>query len=160
MSATPSSSTPLVYELLWWAFTLVLAGLILLPVYSQLPDFPYLWPNFVYVLVAITLTRYLFFLRISWLRDRLLVQAGIGILLLPLIFWMVQYLNDFITFFDENGPDVLVKNLERDLGKVMQRYLQAEYRFFAIWAIVAALLTPLRLLFNVWSRYRAGVRNW
>lgn len=159
MASTPSSATPLYYELVWWAFTLVLAGLILLPVYSQLPGFPFYVPNFVYIVVAITLTRYLFFLKISWLRDHLVVQAALSILLLPLIFWMGQYFQNFITFFDEQGPDILVKQLEPGMAKIMQRYLQAEYRFFGTWAIIAALLTPLRLLFNVWSRYRAGVRK-
>jgi hypothetical protein len=147
------------YEPLWWAFTLVLACLILLPVYTQLPAFPYFTANFVYVVVAITLTRYLFFLKISWLRDHLLVQGGLSLLLIPLIFWMGQYFNYFITFFDEQGPDVLTRGLDGELAGIMNSYLHAEYRFFAIWAIIAALLTPPRLLYNVWVRYRAGVRT-
>lgn len=147
------------YEPLWWAFTLVLACLVLLPVYTQLPAFPYFTPNFVYVVVAITLTRYLFFLKISWLRDHLLVQGGLSLLLIPLIFWMGQYFNYFITFFDEQGPDILTKGLEGEMAGIMNSYLHAEYRFFAIWAIIAALLTPPRLLYNVWARYGAGVRT-
>lgn len=147
------------YEPLWWAFTLVLACLILLPVYTQLPAFPYFTPNFVYVVVAITLTRYLFFLKISWLRDHLLVQGGLSLLLIPLIFWMGQYFNYFITFFDEQGPDILTRGLEGEMAGIMNSYLHAEYRFFAIWAIIAALLTPPRLLYNVWARYGAGVRT-
>ncbi len=157
--SSATKATPLVYEFLWWAFTLVLAGLVLLPIYSQVPAFPYFLPNFIYVVVAITLTRYLFFLQISWLRDHLLVQGALSLLLLPLIFWMAQYLNEFITYFDENGPDVLVKNLPKDVAAVINGYLKTEYRFFGIWAIIAALLTPLRLLYNVWVRYRAGVRK-
>jgi len=152
-------STPIFYELIWWAFTLVLSCLVLVPVYTQLPGFPYVTANFVYVVVAVTLTRYLFFLKISWLRDHLLIQGALSILLLPLIFWMVQYFNSFIRFFDEQGPDVLTKGMESGLASVMNSYLHAEFRFFAVWAIVAALIMPLRLLYNVWVRYRAGVRT-
>lgn len=154
-----SKKTPVLYELIWWAFTLVLAVLVLLPIYSQLPDFPYFFPNFIFVVVAITLTRYLFFLDISWLRDHLVVQAVVSILLLPLIFWMVQSLNGFITFFDEQGPDVLVKHLDKDLGEILNSYLKAEYRFFGIWAVIASFIMPFRLLYNVWKRYGAGVRK-
>lgn len=147
------------YELLWWAFTLVLAGLVLTPVYSSIPHFSFFLPNAIYIFVAVTLTRYLFFLRISWLRDHLLWQAGISILLIPLIFWMGQYFNYFITYLDEQNPDVFVKHLDPDTAKVMNAYLNAEYRFFGIWAIIAAALLPFRLLYNVWMRYRAGVRT-
>ena len=157
--SSSSSATPVLYELFWWAFTLVLAGLILLPIYTQTPNFLYFVANAVYIIVAVTLTRYLFFLKISWLRDHLLVQGILSILLIPLIFWMVQYFNSFIRFFDNNGPDVLVKNLSKDTAGIMKGYLQAEYRFFGVWAIMAALFTPLRLLYNVWVRYRAGVRT-
>ncbi|TXF89365.1 hypothetical protein FUA23_10375 [Neolewinella aurantiaca] len=154
-----SKTTPALYEFIWWAFTLVLAGLVLLPVYTQLPEFQHLVPNFVYIVVAVTFTRYLFFLDISWLRDHLLIQGALSILLLPLIFWMVQYLNSFILFFDEKGPDVLIQHLDKDTGTIMNRYLKTEYRFFSIWAIIATAIMPFRLLFNVWKRYGAGVRK-
>lgn len=158
MSST-SSTTPVLYELFWWAFTLVLTGLMLLPIYTELPGFPFLTANAVYIIVAITLTRYFFFLRISWLRDHLLVQGALSLLLIPLIFWMVQYFNSFIRFFDDNGQDILVQNLSRDTAGIMKGYLQAEFRFFGVWAIIVALLTPFRMLYNVWIRYRAGVRT-
>jgi len=159
MSTTNPKANSVLYELTWWAFTLVLAGLVLLPIYSQLPDFPFFVPNFVYVVVAITLTRYLFFLNISWLRDHLLVQGGLSILLIILIFWMVQNFNSFIIFFDEEGPDILVKHLEKETGSILNSYLKTEYRFFGVWAVMAAVITPFRLLYNVWTRYGAGVRK-
>ncbi|MEO0735016.1 MAG: hypothetical protein AAFZ52_19415 [Bacteroidota bacterium] len=148
------------FEVLWWAFTIVLAALVLTPIYTQLPVYPFYLPNFVYVVVAITLTRYLFFLDISWLRNRLVVQGGLSLLLIPVIFWMVQNFNTFITYFDENGPDVLTKMLAPETAHIMDSYLHAEYRFFGVWAVIAALVTPFRLLYNVWMRYRAGVRSW
>ena len=148
-----SKTTSVLYEFIWWAFTLVLAGLVLLPIYSQLSGFPYFVSNFIFVVVAITLTRYLFFLDISWLRDHLVVQATFSILLLPLVFWMVQSLNGFITFFDEQGPDVLVKHLDKDLGEILNSYLKTEYRFFGIWAVIASLTLPLRVLYNRRKRH-------
>lgn len=149
----------LVYELLWFGFTLVVAAVVLLPVYTQLPDFPYFGANFLYVIVAITLSRYLFLLDISWLRDRLATQGAISLLLIPLIFGMVQYLNLFITYFDEQGPDILTQGMDREAAKTIMGYLHTEYRFFGVWAVMAAVITPFRLLYNVWVRYRAGVRT-
>lgn len=148
------------YELLWWAFTIVLAALVLAPVYANIPDFPFFLPNFIFVVVAITLTRYLFFLKISWLRDHLAWQAGLSILILPLIFWMGQYFNLFVTYLDEQNPDVFIKHLPEARAEIMSIYLNNEYKLFAFWAIAAGLIMPLRLLYNVWVRYRAGVRTW
>ena len=144
----------LIFELLWWVFTFVLAALVVAPIYTQVPDFPFYLPNFIYVIVAITITRYLFFLDISWLRDKLALQAAISLAVIPLIFWMGQWFNYFVIFFDENGPDILVKHLDNDRAKVMDTYMHIEYKFFGVWAIIAALITPFRLLYNAWVRYK------
>ena len=152
-------SVTAVFELSWWAFAFVLAGMVLLPIYSTVPDFPFFFPNFLYVVVAVTLTRYLFLLHVSWLRDRLIVQAAVAMLLIPLIFYMVQEFNAFIIYFDERGPDVLVRGLDPELGRTMDSYMHAEYRFFGVWAVVAAAITPFRLVYNAWVRYRASGRG-
>ena len=148
-----------IFELSWWAFALVLGALVLLPIYGALPDFPFFLPNFLYVVVAVTLTRYVFLLRVSWLRDRLLVQAALAILVIPLIFYMVQAFNAFIIFFDERGPDVLIRGLDEGTGTTLDKYMHAEYRFFGVWAIMIAAITPFRLTYNAWLRYRAGARK-
>lgn len=146
------------FELTWWAFALVLAGIVLLPIYGSVPNFPFFLPNFIYVIVAVTLTRYIFLLKVSWLRDRLLVQAAMVILCIPLIFYMVQAFNSFIIYFDERGPDFLVRSLDPEIGPTLDRYMHAEYRFFGVWAIMVAAVTPFRLIYNAWARYRAGAR--
>lgn len=158
MPSSKRSTATALFELTWWAFALVLACLVVLPIYSTLPDFPFFLPNFIYVVVAVTLTRYLFLLHVSWLRDRLILQGLVALLLVPLIFYMVSNFNAFIIFFDERGPDVLIRGLEPETGSTIDRYVKAEYRFFAIWAVVAAIVTPFRLVYNAWARYRAGVR--
>ena len=151
--------TGTVFELAWWAFALVLAALVVLPIYSTVPRFPFFGPNVLYVVVAVTITRYLFLLHVSWLRDRLILQAAVAFLLIPLIFYMVQEFNAFIIYFDERGPDVLVRGLEPELARTIDRYMHAEYRFFGVWAIVASAVMPFRLVYNAWMRYRAGVRS-
>lgn len=148
-----------VFEFAWWAFAFVLAALVVLPIHSTVAGFPFYVPNFLYVVVAITLTRYLFLLHVSWLRDRLLIQAAVALLLIPLIFYMVQEFNAFIIYFDEQGPDVLLGGLERETAVTIDRYMHAEFRFFGVWAIVAAAVMPFRLIYNAWMRYRAGARS-
>ncbi len=148
-----------IFEASWWAFALVLAGMVVLPIYSTVPDFPFYVPNFIYVVTAVTLTRYLFLLHVSWLRDQLLLQAAIAMVLIPLVFYMVQAFNAFVIYFDERGPDILIRSLDPELGRTIDSYMHAEYRFFGVWAIVASIVMPFRLIYNAWARYRAGVRS-
>ncbi len=133
--------------------------MVLLPIYSTVPDFPFYVANFIYVVVAVTATRYLFLLHVTWLRDQLIAQAAVAFLLIPLIFYMVQEFNAFIIYFDERGPDVLIRGLDAELGDTMDKYMHAEYRFFGVWAVVASAVMPFRLVYNAWVRYRAGVRH-
>ena len=141
------------YELLWWAFTLVLAALIISPVYLYLPDFPYLLPNLIFVVAAVTFTRYLFLLRLSWLNQRHVWMALVVFMAIPIIFYMGQYLNYFRTHLDNYGPDVWIENIDPATGKPLMNYLQTEYNFFGIWAIIAGVILPFRFIYQVWSDY-------
>ncbi|CAH0998760.1 hypothetical protein LEM8419_00108 [Neolewinella maritima] len=152
-------TTTAAFELTWWAFTLVLAGLVLLPIHSAVPNFPFFLPNFIYVVTAVTVTRYLFLLQVSWLRDRFIVGALLALALIPLIFYMVQAFNGFVVYFDERGPDVLVQGLDNEVGTTIDRYMHAEYRFFGVWAVVASAMMPFRIIYNAWARYQVAGRR-
>lgn len=140
-------------ELTWWLFTFVLTALVLLPIKSKGIDFPFYLYNTVYVLAAVTLTRYLFFLNLSWIKDRFYFQAGIVFLLIPLVFMMGQGLNEFITYQDNYGPDVLINGLSDQAAGAINAYMKTEYFLFGVWAIAAGVLLPFRILVNVWKRY-------
>lgn len=143
-------------ELLWWIFTLVLTALVLLPIYDRQIDFPFYMYNAVAVIAAISLTRWLFLLNISWLRGRFILQAALVFILIPLLFFLGQGLNEFITYLDNNGPDYFVRNLPEQYAKAMNTYLRSEYFFFGIWAIVAGVLLPFRIFHHVWKYYKSS----
>lgn len=154
-----SKNKHLQLEIIWWLFTLVLATLVLLPIKSQGINFPFYAYNMVYVIATVTLTRYLFFLNLSWLKDRFVAQAGLIFMLIPLLFMMGQGLNEFITYQDNNGPDVLIKGLTSESANAMNAYIKSEYFFFGTWAMVAGLILPFRILVNVWRRYLVSKRQ-
>lgn len=141
-------------EFVWWIFAFILAVLVILPIYfNHIPFTPFYLPNIVYVVVAITLTRIIFFLPISWLRDRFYLQGVLAFLMIPLVFWMVWKMNTYTTYLDNRGPDVLVLHLSEQSANAMNAYMSSEYFFFGIWAVVAAVILPFRVIYNVWSRY-------
>ncbi len=141
-------------ELLWWVFTFVLTALVLLPIYDRQIVFPFYTYNAVFVIAAVSLTRYLFLLNISWLRRRFVLQAALVFVLIPLLFFMGQGLNEFITYLDNEGPDHFVRHLPASYATAMNTYLRSEYFFFGVWAIVAGLLLPFRVFHHVWKHYK------
>lgn len=141
-------------EMIWWAFTLVLTALVLLPIYSYRVDFPFYVYNTAFLIVAITITRYIFSLHMNWIRDRFLLQGVLSFLMIPTAFLLGQGLNEYITYLDNNGPDALIRQLSAADGLRMSAYLNSEYFFFGIWSVIAAIVLPFRVIYRVWTRYK------
>jgi hypothetical protein len=138
------------FELFWWLFTLIAALAVVLPIYLWAPSFPFFRDNLIFVVVFITLSRYIFFLQHSfWARWQLLKVAMIFVSI-PLVFMLIQQLNTFQTFLDENGPEAVIGNMSLEDTTNMIGYVRGEMLLFSVGSIVATLLFPFRLLVSVW----------
>lgn len=107
------------------------------------------------MIVAITVTRYIFTLHLNWLRDRFVLQGVLCFLMIPTVFLIGQGLNEYITYLDNNGPDVLIRHLDLEEGRRMRSYLNSEFFFFGVWAVIAGVILPFRVIYRVWTRYKA-----
>lgn len=141
-------------EICWWAFTAVLTSLILLLIDSKTKDFPFYLYNGVSIVVAITLTRYIFTLHFSWLKKQFLLQGVLSFLMIFIVFFIGQGLNEYTTYMDNNGPDILVRHLPVAERLTIKSYLDSEYFLFGVWAIVAGVVFPFRMMHNLWQHYR------
>ena len=139
-------------ETIWWAFTLLLAVLILLPIYMKIPEYPFYGYNLLYILVAITATRYLFLLRLTFLARKQVLKIVVIFLVVPLIFLMIEGINLFQTFLDEQGPDVMVNHLNAESRQGIRTYIRSEMLLFGVWAVIAAALLPIRMIISIWKQ--------
>ena len=145
------------FELLWWIATALVAFVVLYPIFSSVRNFPFYFINTVYIIVFITLSRYLFFLRYTFLANRQLLKVTLIFLCIPLAFLLIQELNGFQTFLDEQGQDAIVRNLKREVRPGMFRYIYNEMLLFGVGSIIATVLFPFRLVLSVWrvqNQYR------
>jgi len=149
-----TDSRQLILEICWWAFTAVLLALVLLPIKNQVPQFPFFAYNALAIIVAITMTRYLFSLHINWMRRRYYIQGALAFLMIPTLFFIGQGLNEYITYLDNNGPDALIRHLPLATGQQMKSYLNTEYYFFGVWAIIAGGLFPFRMIYHIWKNFK------
>ena len=143
-------------EFYFWVFTLVVAAGILLPILSTLPDYRFLLPNIVYIVVAITMTRYLFLLKHTFLAKRQVLKVAISLLCIPLLFYLVQALNGFQTFLDEEGPEAIVGPLAYSSRSGLMTYIRSEMLLFGVASIISAFVLPFRLILSVWRTRNRG----
>ena len=94
-----NTKLPLRLELFWWLFTAVVAIGVIYPIISSLNNFPFLFLNILYIVTFITVTRYLFLLKHTFLARSQAAKLVIIFLTLPFVFYLVQELNLFQTFF-------------------------------------------------------------
>lgn len=140
----------LLLELLWWMTTIALAFLILAPVWNANPNYPFWTTNLLFIFLFVTATRYTFFLHLTWLAHLRWIKVVLFFLAIPLVFFLIQEINGFQVFLDEQGVDAIVGTLPLERQASMMTYIRNELLFFGVGAVVACVALPLRLLISVW----------
>ena len=138
------------FELLWWVVTTMVVLIVLYPIFSSVKNFPFYFINVVYIVVFITISRYLFFLRYTFFAKWQRLKLAFIFLCIPLAFLLIQELNTFQTFLDEEGRDAIVRNLKRESRPGMFRYIYNEMLLFGVGSIITTILFPFRLVLSVW----------
>ena len=143
-------------ELLWGLLSLIVVIAVLFPIFYKLDHYPFTSINVIFILVFITFTRYVFLLRDTFLASLQYVKIAIILLSPIIIFYLINEINYFQTFMDEEGMDALVGNLAYDERNDMANYIKNELLLFGVGSIVSALFLPLRLVLSVWRGYNRG----
>lgn len=138
-------------EISWWLFTASIAFLVVLPILLNVKGFPFLWSNIAFVVAFITLTRYVFLLKYTWLARREVFKIIIFFLCIPLLFFTIQEINLFQTYLDENGVEALVgQQYPYTKRTALGKYVHSEMLLFGIGSVIAGVVFPFRLLISVW----------
>ena len=134
---------------MWWIFTAILTAAVLAPIYINKLTFPYYISNIVFIVVFVTVTRYVFFLKHTWLVRMKWLKIGIVVGSVILIFILTTTMSDFNNYLDEAGLNEVVQNLAVDKKYPMIRYIQREVIFFGVGSIVAMIVLPVRMLISL-----------
>jgi hypothetical protein len=145
-----SNSKMLQLELMWWIMTSLVALLVLLPIALKLPDYPFWTINILFIATFITTTRYIFLLASTFLARRLWWKLAIIFLFIPFVFYLIQELNGFQTYLDEEGVEAVVGALPFQDQQAMYHYVRNEMLLFGTGAIVGSIVFPFRLIIAIW----------
>lgn len=156
MSNTTTQSLQIRLELIWWLFTALVVVGVLYPIYRVLPDYQFGLTNTIFIVVLITLARYIFLLKHTFIAYRQTLKVVLFFLCLPLLFYLIAQINFFQTYLDENGTEALVGTLPFDKQKGMANYIYNEMLLFGVGSAISTVIFPLRLLRSVWLLRNRG----
>lgn len=146
-------------ELAWWLATLLLLTMVMFPLYSYMPEYPYWTPNVVFIVVFVTAARHIFLLRHSLMPRNPVFKVTLIFLCIPLIGYMVQHLNGFQSFLD----GLTVQDWNRYFGDIgqsgqlrLRNYVRTEMVFFGTAAIISCIILPIRLVISIWRTRNLG----
>lgn len=151
-----SDNLKIVLELIWWIFTALIVWLVLRPIYKAM----YVWPfetwNVVFIVTLITLTRYIFLLKHTFIATRQVLKIVLLLLMFPLCFILIDHLNEFLTHIEEHTWEPLVGHLPTEQQPAIQDYIWGEMLFFSVGSIIATPVFAGRMMLSIWRQRNRG----
>ena len=144
------------FEALWWIFTFLLVLVILFPLYNEVLDYPFYTINTIAIISFITTTRYIFFLKHTPIADWQIGKAVIIIACIPLVFNLVNNINYFQTYLDEQGILSIMGDLHPSRIDALDRYMRNQMILFGVGGVISSVILPIRLIISVWRLRNKG----
>lgn len=140
-------------ELIAWLMTGLLLILFILPITRKIYQYPYIGTNIIFIIVTVTLVRYTFLLkhtflaRIQWLKA-LLILASV-----PAFLYILRLFKDFQEFLSERGVESIMLHLPHVQQLRLGKYITAEMLFFGSASMICIILFAFRMLISIWRQH-------
>jgi len=143
-------------ELVWWVATAVFAFAVLFPINQAIKVWPFQTWNIIYIITLVTLTRYIFQLRHTFLANRQILKAVIIILMIPVLFLLISRLNGFMIWIEDQTWAPLTGHLPLKKQQNIEFYAWNQMIFFAAGSIIASIVFAGRLFMSIWRTHNRG----
>lgn len=143
-------------EVVWWVVTAVAVWAILYPIQKAMHVWPFKWSNVAFIVVLITLARYTFLLKHTFLAKKQVLKVVLLLLMIPLTFILVNGLNGFMVFIEEKTWEPLTGHLPLGEKLAIEHYIWTEMLYFGAGSIIAAPVFACRLMLSVWRTHNRG----
>ena len=140
-------------EAVWMLISLVIAFVVVLPVFMYGVAFPYMKMNLMFVTGFITFSRWLFlwkFTPYAWYK---IWKLALIFLMIPVIFIGINQFYDFRLFLDEIGLQELLSDFNENEQYSLSLYIRSEMIFFGTAFIISAILVPFKMIWSIWKQY-------
>lgn len=144
-------------ELLWWLVTLVVVTLVLFPIFRLEPvGFPFWKINTIFIVIFITLTRYVFLLKHTFLGYIQWMKVAVIVLCIPLFLYLIDQLHFFQDYMDKIGLEEEFDHLSLNGQASIISYIDSEMIFFGVGSLICSVFLPFRMLISFWRMHNRG----
>jgi hypothetical protein len=143
-------------ELVWWLLTALVAWAVLQPIHKAMYVWPFEATNIFFVVVLITLTRYMFLLKHTFVNNQQILKIVLMLLMFPLLFLSIERINEFLGFIEEKGWEPLTGHLPAGQRPGVEQYIWAEMLFFGVGSALAAPAFAIRMMLSIWRTRNRG----
>ncbi len=143
-------------EIIWWILTGFAVAAVLYPISKAMYVWPYRGWNIAFVIITITLTRYTFLLKHTFLAWQQEIKTGLLVLMFPLTFVMVNELSAFMLFIEEHTWEPLTGHLPAGDKRAIEDYIWAEMLVFGVGSCLAPPVFAARLMLSIWRTRNRG----
>ena len=155
--SSQKKNLPLKLELIWWVFTLVVVAGVIIPILSSIEHYPFTKINILFVVVFITLARYIFLLRHTFLAKQQKLKAVLIFLSIPFTFYLISELYSFQIFLDENGVESFIDTtISIEKRNQLTSFIRNQMMFFGAGSVMTAIMFPFRMVMSIWTFRNRG----
>ena len=142
-------------EVLWWIATAVLLITILFPILMWVPHYPFLFSNILFVVVFVTLTRYIFLLKHAFWARWLWLKAVLIFTSIIFIIFLLEHVVAFQAYIQDNGF-MFLDHLHIERRNRLASYVRTEMLFFGVGSIIVTAIFPIRMIISIWRQKNRG----
>jgi hypothetical protein len=146
----------LTMELIWWVITAIVVTIVVRPLWKEFVRYDFIYELIMFIIIFITYTRYLFFIKFTFLAHSQIVKFILIFVSLPFLFYLWQVFFNYQSFLEKQTEgmiefqiyfrsDITFKERFETLT-----YLSNNYKFFGWSSILAVFISPFRLLVSFW----------
>lgn len=143
-------------ELVWWIATAVVVMAVLYPIHKANIPWHYQTWNIIFIITLLTLTRYIFLLKHTFLANHQILKFVVMLLMFPFTFILIGGLNGFMVFIEEQTWEPLTGHLLPDEKRGIEHYMWTQMLFFGAGSAVAAPAMLARLIMSIWRTHNRG----
>lgn len=151
-----SITLKIVLELIWWAVTAIVLWAILRPIHEAMYVWPFEITNVVFIVTLLTLTRYVFLLQHTFIGQQQILKIVLMLLMFPFTFYLVERVNEFLVFIEEQGWEPLTGHLPPAQQPAIEAYIWGEMLFFGVGSAIAAPVFAGRMMLSIWRTRNRG----
>jgi hypothetical protein len=146
-------------EFVWWLITAVIVIALLWPIQSAGIPWVFQTQNILFVVLTITLTRYIFLHHQTFLARPQYLKAVVMLAMFPLTFVLIGEFNGFLNYIEENTWEPLTGHLAYARRRGLESFIWNEMLFFGAASVIAAPAFAVRMFVSIWRQHNLAKRD-